>query len=124
MRQASEAASRAVSGFVFCADLAGLGAIWRHMHNVVPLLKTLTKEVESHYPEIAGPIVLFNAPKLFAAAYRLVRPFLDPITAEKIEIHAGVPLPRLLAIMPAEAIPPEYGGRSEAEYPQTERFGK
>ena len=120
MREASEATATAVSGYLFIGDLAGMGAIWRHMRNVVPLLKQLTKEVESNYPEIAGPIVLFNAPRIFAGAYRLVRPFLDPITADKIEVHAGVPLDRLLELMPPEAIPAEYGGCSEAEYPLTE----
>tara|TARA_B100000780_G_C20908155_1_gene361533 strand:+ start:326 stop:508 length:183 start_codon:yes stop_codon:yes gene_type:complete len=47
--------------------------------------------VEAHFPEIVDHVVLFNAPRIFASIFPLVKAFMDPITAAKTEVHAGVP---------------------------------
>ena len=48
---------------------------------------------------------------------------MDPITAAKVEVYAGVPSERLLEIMPAATLPAEYGGASTAYFPQTRILG-
>lgn len=115
MREASEKSGTAVCGYLFIADLEGfgLGSVGQ-LRAVVPLLKLLTKEVESHFPEIVDAIVLFNAPRVFATAFPLVKAFMDPITAAKIEVHAGVPSARLLELMPSATLPANYGGTASA----------
>jgi hypothetical protein len=51
LREASQVRAEPVLAYNFFGDLDGLGPIWRHLGSVIPLLKFLTKEVESHYPE-------------------------------------------------------------------------
>ena len=112
-----------MSNYLFCADFeGGTGVVW-HLGSVIPLLKMLTKQVEAHFPEIVGNIVIFNAPRVFASLFPMVKAFMDPITAAKIEVHANVPNERLLALMAPEAIPVEYGGTNTAPYPQTRMHG-
>ncbi len=77
--------------------------------------------MEAHFPEIVDHVVLFNAPRVFASIFPLVRAFMDPITAAKTEVHAGVPTARLLELMPSETLPEDYGG-SAAPLPKTKRW--
>ena len=72
---------------------------------MVPLIAGFAKRVESHYPEIAGPIILFNTGAVIAKAFQWVRPMLDRVTMEKVELHAGVPTERFLELMPAAVLP-------------------
>ena len=45
-----------------------------------------------------------QAPAMFAGMYNnLCKPWMDPTTAAKVEIHAGVPTERLLELMPPYA---------------------
>ena len=45
-----------------------------------------------------------QAPAMFAGIYNnLCKPWMDPTTAAKVEIHAGVPTERLLELMPPYA---------------------
>ena len=47
---------------------------------------------------------------------------LDPVTMEKVELHAGVPTERFLELMPAAVLPECYGGANSAtSYPETGR---
>mmetsp|Transcript_24129 Transcript_24129/g.39267 ORF Transcript_24129/g.39267 Transcript_24129/m.39267 type:complete len:81 (-) Transcript_24129:248-490(-) len=79
------------------------------------------EKVESHYPEIVDHITLFNVPTIASAAYKVVRGFLDPVTADKIELFSGVPSERFKELMGEDVIPAEYGGRNDIDYPQTLR---
>lgn len=45
---------------------------------------TVIKVFESYYPESLGHAVLWNAPTVFSAAWRIVKPMLDPVVREKI----------------------------------------
>jgi hypothetical protein len=54
----------------------------------------------------------------------MVKVFMDPITAAKIEVHAGVPTARFLQLMPASSLPAEYGGTCELAYPKTIKWKK
>ena len=120
MRKASEDCGKAITRFTYVADAEGISsgimnrAVWR----VIPLLKALVRAVEEHYPEIADKIVLFNVPRIASVFYRAVRTFLDPVTAEKIEIHSGVPMGVMEKIMPNSVIPREYGGSNDVPFPQ------
>lgn len=39
------------------------------------------------YPERLGCALLFDAPMLFTMAYKVIRPFLPPVTQEKVCTH-------------------------------------
>ena len=68
-----------------------------------------------HYPERSLCIFVVNVPRWFNMAWRIVRPFLDPVTLEKVRIVRGASKVRdalLERIAPSE-LPKEYGGESQ-----------
>jgi hypothetical protein len=91
------------------------GWIWK----VVQLLKALANTVENHYPELVDHVMLFNLPRAASAVFKVVKGFLDPVTANKIELYPGVPYARFAELLPDEIIAVEYGGKNRIEYPQT-----
>jgi len=121
MRNAAEESGKVVNRIVYLADFQGVvsSILNRKIWKVVPLLKHLVKTVECHYPEIVDHIVLFNVPRVASAVYNFVKGFLDPVTAEKIELFAGVPTERFKELMSEDVIPVEYGGKNTIDYPQT-----
>ena len=121
MRESASSSGVVVDRIVYFADLRGVygsiinGGIWK----VVPLLKALARTVECHYPELVDHITLFNVPRAASAVYSVVRGFLDPVTAGKIELHPGVPYGRFAELLTEDVVPVEYGGRNDVNYPQT-----
>lgn len=70
--------------------IADIGGLKLSFFRVIPLLKSLVKEVETHFPEMAGPVVLVNCPYFVTKAWGLVKKFLDPATVEKISFYGNV----------------------------------
>lgn len=120
MKEASVTKGSTVHEYCFVADVTGYELV--NGMKTIPLLQTLTEEIECHYPEIAGAIVLFNCPPMLTSLFnRVVKPFMDPITAGKVEMHSGVPLERFREIMGTDAsIPVCYGGTNTTAFPETE----
>lgn len=121
MRQSAIRCDKPVDRIVYFADFQGVvsSIMNRKIWKAIPLLKTITKTVECHYPEIVDHIVLFNMPRVASAVYSFIKAFLDPITAEKIELFPGVPIDRFRELMDDNVIPVEYGGKNTMNYPQT-----
>jgi hypothetical protein len=122
MRIGAESSGTTVRSHVYCADCEGIAtfAAVRNLSAYVGLIKQLAGDVERFYPEIVSTILLFNTPAMFAGLFdKVIRPWMDPTTASKIEIHAGVPMKRMLQLMPPSAVPIEYGGTSTVQYPRT-----
>lgn len=118
---------KAVTQYVFVGDLGAFSFMCAgdFMKHGLPLLKKLSGEIERFYPECAGPIVLINAPYVVYSMYQLVKVFLDPVTAAKIEMHSDVPLKRLVELgIPMEAIPKELGGKSTTRYRHCVPYGE
>lgn len=119
MRQASIVESKPIDKYAYFGDVEGFAsgglAIWK----VIPLLKALVAGVEEHYPEIVSTIILFNVPRVATAFYKAVKPFLDPVTAAKVELHAGVPHERIKELVPDDVVPQVYGGSNSMHYPKT-----
>lgn len=68
---------------------------------------------QNYYPERMGKFYLINAPFGFSTAFRLFKPFLDPVTVSKIFILGSSYKKDLLAQIPAENLPTKFGGLSE-----------
>ena len=68
-----------------------------------------------HFPEKAHKIYLVNTPFLFGAIWRLVRPFIDPVTVAKVNILRGQSYIKneLLKSIAPDQLPKEYGGTSQ-----------
>ena len=119
LREASVKRGSTVHEYCFIADVTGYELV--NGMKTIPLLQTLTEEIECHYPEIAGGIVLFNCPSMLTSLFnKVVKPFMDPITAAKVELHTGVPLDRLRELLGSDDnIPVCYGGRNTTDFPET-----
>ena len=120
IRQSSEKSGKACWEYCFIGDVQGYELV--NGMKTIPLLQKLTEQIECNYPEIAGCIVLINAPSMLAGLFtKVVKPFMDPITASKVEMHTGVPLERLRELLGGDAnIPTCYGGTNTSAFPETE----
>lgn len=70
---------------------------------------------QNYYPERLHIFFLINAPWFFSTIWSLIKPFIDPITAEKIHILGCQDeyLPILRQYIDDSNIPPEFGGTME-----------
>lgn len=66
---------------------------------------------QDYYPERLGKFYLINAPWGFSSVFAVVKRFLDPVTVNKIHILGGGYQKELLAQVPAENLPSEFGGK-------------
>lgn len=68
---------------------------------------------QDFYPERMGKFYCINAPFGFSTAFKLFRPFLDPVTVSKIHILGASYQKELLKQIPAENLPTKFGGKSD-----------
>ncbi|EIW81944.1 hypothetical protein CONPUDRAFT_54796 [Coniophora puteana RWD-64-598 SS2] len=66
---------------------------------------------QDRYPECMGKFYIINAPWAFSGVWSLIKPWLDEVTVSKIEILGGSYKDKLLAQIPAENLPAEFGGK-------------
>lgn len=66
---------------------------------------------QNYYPERLHRLYLINAPWFFTAIYALVSPWIDPVTAQKIQIIGSDFLPALRESFDDENIPVDLGGK-------------
>ena len=67
----------------FLENLQGLG--FRHISSAAfDVLKKIFAMDEANYPEILGSYNVVNAPGLFSVVYKMLRPFIDKNTLEKV----------------------------------------
>uniref|UniRef100_A0A7S3LMA7 CRAL-TRIO domain-containing protein n=1 Tax=Aplanochytrium stocchinoi TaxID=215587 RepID=A0A7S3LMA7_9STRA len=112
-RQASIDSGTVIHKRVYIGDLKGVrfSAIKK-----LNFMTTLKNEVEVHFPEIAGPIILINAPSFLARIWSMVSKALDPAVVEKIKIFPGIPTEFFIERFGREQIPIEYGGTNPIEF--------
>lgn len=81
--------------------------------------------LQDHHPERLGLAVMWAAPALFHVAFRLLRPFIDPVTAAKIVfLSPGVPadVARMGELFGTQLLA-EYGGDDPWVYTNDAYFG-
>lgn len=89
LRESSRERQRPIERLTYVGDLTGLNLL-QSLANM-SLLKAFVQVVEVHFPEMAGPLVLMNAPKFLASVFPIAKRFLDPVVVSKIEIHDKIP---------------------------------
>ena len=88
---------------VMSSDIGDLQSIsYVSAIRTMAFIKSLTKDVETNFPEIAGPIYLINVPRFIFGIWYLCKRFLDPAVEAKISLNMGVPKEKLLAELGAE----------------------
>lgn len=65
---------------------------------------------QNYYPERLGKLYVINAPWGFSGVWGFVKRFLDPVTIAKVHILGSSYQKELLAQIPAENLPKEFGG--------------
>lgn len=65
---------------------------------------------QNYYPERLGKLYIINAPWGFSTVWSVIKGWLDPVTVKKIHILGGSYKKDLLAQIPAENLPKEFGG--------------
>ncbi|KAK9808894.1 hypothetical protein WJX72_005949 [[Myrmecia] bisecta] len=88
-------------------DLSGL-----RMNNLdLKALQAVFELLQQHYPERLAALWFLNAPMIFWGIWRLVGPFIQPATKEKIQFLSGAARQRTLnQFIPQEVLPEQYGG--------------
>ncbi|XBW37161.1 hypothetical protein QEN19_002741 [Hanseniaspora menglaensis] len=92
-------------------DLKGISI--SSAYSVITYVKEASYIGQNYYPERMGKFYLINAPFGFSAAFKLFKPFLDPITVSKIFILGGSYKKDLLKQIDAANLPVKFGGESE-----------
>ena len=92
-------------------DLKGISLTLAY--NVIGYVKEALKIGQDYYPERMGKFYLINAPFGFSTAFKLFKPFLDPVTVAKIHILGSLYAKELLKQIPAENLPKKFGGKSD-----------
>lgn len=82
-------------------------------YQVVGYVKEASKIGQDYYPERMGKFYCINAPFGFSTAFKLFKPFLDPVTVSKIHILGLSYQKELLKQIPPENLPVKFGGKSE-----------
>ncbi|GAA5976753.1 hypothetical protein JCM10908_005620 [Rhodotorula pacifica] len=75
--------------------------------------------LQTYYCERLGKAVCVNIPQIFFAFYKLVSPFVDPVTKEKIRF---LDKPDATSLIPANQLQKIFGGDINLEYNHVEYF--
>ncbi|OBT71315.1 hypothetical protein VF21_09120 [Pseudogymnoascus sp. 05NY08] len=94
-------------------DLKGVGL--SKISSVYGYVKEASAMSQNHYPERLGRLYLINAPWGFSSVFSMIKSFLDPVTVEKIHVLGGGYQSQLLAQVPAENLPKQFGGTCDCE---------
>jgi hypothetical protein len=74
-------------------------------------LKAVIDIDEAFYPETLKNLFVINAPIYFTALWRIVRPWLDELTVQKIQIMGEDFYPTLSKYIADDVLPVEFGGK-------------
>lgn len=92
-------------------DLKGVGI--SKASSVYGYLQAVSAISQNYYPERLGKMYVINAPWGFSGVWSFVKRFLDPVTVAKIHILSSSYQKELLAQVPAENLPKQFGGSCE-----------
>jgi len=87
----------------------------RSFYRVKDYVLTASKIGQDYYPECMGKFYIINAPYLFAGVWTLIKPWLDEVTVNKIQIMSSGHKEVLLKQIDAENLPAEFGGSCTCE---------
>ena len=94
-------------------DLKGVGIT--SIPSVYGYVRQASAISQNYYPERLGKLYLINAPWGFSGAFNIIKGFLDPVTVNKIHVLSSNYKKELLAHVPPENLPAEFGGSCKCE---------
>lgn len=94
-------------------DLKGVGI--SKASQVYSYVRSASALSQNYYPERLGRLYVINAPWGFSGVWSIIKGWLDPVTVQKIHILGSGYKKELLAQVPAENLPLEFGGSCKCE---------
>jgi hypothetical protein len=94
-------------------DVAGVSLL--SPGEIYHYIKQASAMSNNNYPERLGKMYIINAGWGVQGIWRIVKGFLDPVTASKIEVLTSSYKSTLLKQIPAENLPASYGGECACE---------
>jgi len=91
-------------------DLLGFGIYQNMNYQFVQFLTTI---FANYYPETLAHILILDAPWLFSTCWAIIRLWIDPNTASKIQFVSRAQLPQYIDI---DKIPTSFGGTANFQY--------
>mmetsp|Transcript_11923 Transcript_11923/g.14415 ORF Transcript_11923/g.14415 Transcript_11923/m.14415 type:complete len:395 (+) Transcript_11923:60-1244(+) len=91
-------------------------------NGAMTFLKEIAGMDQAHYPERLGCIIIVNAPRLISLVWNVVRTYLDPVTRDKIHIHASETewRPIINRMIDDDQLVETLGGNAPVQYPSGE----
>jgi len=89
----------------------------RYFYQVRDYVLKAAKVGQDYYPECMGKFYIINAPYLFSTVWIVIRPLLDEVTVNKIQIMSTGHKEVLLKQIDAENLPAEFGGLCTCDGP-------
>lgn len=96
-------------------DLKGISL--SNAYHVLSYIKDVADISQNYYPERMGKFYIIHSPFGFSTMFKMVKPFLDPVTVSKIFILGSSYKKELLKQIPIENLPVKYGGTSVLHNP-------
>jgi hypothetical protein len=115
LRKRMPAAARVVGHPVetFCTIMDLQGVTLSNFYRVKDYVMATASIGQNRYPEIMGKFYIINAPWTFSVVWAAIKPWLDEVTVSKIDIVGSSYRDKLLAQIPSENLPREFGGTCE-----------
>lgn len=109
-----EQSQKPEEGFILIQDLEGLG-IKQLYYPALSVLSETFKIDKKHYPNLVKAAYFVNVPSIFTIFYKVLNPFVDPQTIEKVKIFNSKFLPDLQEIIEMKHIPRYLGGSCDCK---------
>mmetsp|Transcript_7854 Transcript_7854/g.25924 ORF Transcript_7854/g.25924 Transcript_7854/m.25924 type:complete len:387 (-) Transcript_7854:223-1383(-) len=109
--EATERLGRPVAKQLVLMDLEGLN-YWPDPR-AISIFKDFLLVIQRYYPETLGALVFVNAPMIFTALWRMIRGWLDPETARKVQIYGSNFEAKLRELVEPSQLLREYGGTND-----------
>ena len=75
---------------------------------------TVIKVFQSYYPETLGHAIIWNSPTIFSAAWKIIKPMLDPVVREKITFASRAS--EIEKVIDPKHLPKSFDGQSTWTY--------
>jgi len=98
---------------IYVLDIGNAG--WGSMSSSnIENIKTMFSVLKSHYVEVSDMIYIVNASFAFRATWKVISPFIDEGTREKVKVYGSGYLEKLLKRIDINQIPKRFGGKAKA----------
>ena len=107
---ASKQANRRIDSIFLIYDMKGVDISKLFDSKFKEFVRFLIRTAQSNYPEILGKMFIINASFSFRMTWNVIKLWMNKVTRDKIEVHAGCPLDKLAQYMDKDKIPSFLGG--------------